>query len=205
MTTVRVDFRAKKATKRVRQIQQRLNKGIPTAMKATSLAIQGEVLESFRTKRSPWGRPWKPLSDTTISLAARGAFGPKRSRSKRDQLEDTGLMKGGIVPASTAHSASVKATGPHARAAWVQQLGNRKNRLPNTRGPIGVKSKTGKTWTLKPRKAPIPARPFMPLIKRGGKVVPKLPKQLRQEIVATIKQALFQGKRGSGRIQLKTG
>ena len=130
-----------------------------------ALAAVGEVLredieQRFQTQTDPWGAPWGPHSPVTVKLRAR------RGRSGKI-LQITRVLANSVW--TRIESGKRVVVGMAAPYAKVHQFGNPNNRLFG-KGP----------------RAPIPARPMLPL--RNGKV--DLGAALREEVVGTFKDAL---------------
>lgn len=123
--------------------------------------------DSFQNSRSPDDSAWATHSDVTLMLRARRAAGPNRTRSGRVRawtrqrseraaravfnakpLIDRGRLRASIRSTSTRSSLKF---GTNVIYAGPQQFGNPNNRLFNK------------------RRAPIPARPFLPIEGEGGR------------------------------------
>lgn len=149
-------------------------------MKAIAQLLEAEVRQSFETETGPRGQTWPPLSKTTLALDQRGGIGGHgvalkgASLAGRKMLRGTGALMGGITPEHTKLHASVKVTGPARKYAGVHQFGNPDNKMPNG------------------ARAPIPARPFLPVRRQGGKSVP----DLSEEAMADIRDILRRHVRG---------
>lgn len=150
---------------------------VPGAVREISQLLESEVLETFRTATDPDGRPWAQLSATTLKLRERGGLfgrGPGgRTQSLRAKpLQDRGQLRGGIVAQPTDRTARVAITGPASVYGPVQQFGNQANRLPNRSGG---------------RRAPIPARRFLPLDENGRvKLPPVVLEDIREILVRRL-------------------
>lgn len=99
--------------------------------------------DSFDSQSSPGGAPWAPLKATTIARRRKGGG----SGSPR-ALVDTGRLRQSITGQAGATGFRF---GSNVAYAGAQQLGNPNNRF------------FGRA------RAPIPARPFMPIEKQGGR------------------------------------
>lgn len=166
-----------------------LSTNIADAMRAISLELHANAVDSFRKQETPYGEKWAPNSPTTLTLRAQGFHlsGPRLSKTKKKRtpkqvarfltgarvLIDKGLLLGSLSPQATPRTATVTTNVPYAR---VQQLGNPDNRIPNRDGG---------------NPAPIPPRAFLPLVKEGGGVKAVLPEALRAACVAILKAKLF--------------
>ncbi len=189
------------------KVAKRLEAGIPAGMKAVAAQLEAHVADNFRGQHAPDGSPWAPHSPYTLALRAMGGFatlrrGPTLARltgaarrfdragnKARNRiiektvagaklLVDKGTLRNSFVSQASGKSASLTVGGPASKYAHVHQMGNPKNRLPNrARGA----------------RAPIPARPFMPLGVQGGRLVPMLPPKLREAIKQTIRDAILRG------------
>jgi len=156
----------------------KLRGGMPEAWREVAENLHAEVMESFRTQTDPWGTPWQPHSPTTLALRRRGGlFGAKRRRASFNTgaqlLKDSGVLMDTIVPSSTPTGAAVEVTGPAARYGRVQHFGNPRNRLPNKASGV---------------RAPIPARPFLPL-RPDGRV--DLPQVVFDDTIEILRRHLF--------------
>lgn len=143
-----------------------------------------ETLQSFREQASPDGTPWPALSGVTVyrritrgqERLSGGQFGPRQQTQRRSRafrrsgaltrraermlspggiqmLRDKGALAQGI--SSKAMPKSVRLSADRVYAA-TQQFGRAENKMFNN---------------AKGHPAPIPARPFMPVVSVGGKVV----------------------------------
>jgi phage gpG-like protein len=156
----------------------KLRGGMPEAWREVAENLHAEVMESFRAQSDPWGNPWRPHSATTLDLRRRGGlFGAKRRRASFNSgaqiLKDSGVLMGATVASSTPTGASVEVTGPAARYGRVQHFGNPNNRLPNKASGV---------------RAPIPARPFLPL-RPDGRV--DLPQVVFDDTIDILRRHLF--------------
>lgn len=130
------------------------------ALKAIGEAAREEVEQRFQTETDPWGAPWAPLSPVTIMLRAKaGQLGKILQRTRN--LANSAFWR----LDETGKRVVVSLAAPYAP---VQHFGNPNNKL------------FGKV------KAPIPARPILPL--RDGRI--DLPAALREELVETFKDAM---------------
>lgn len=121
-------------------------------------AMVERVSTTFMESRSPWGGAWKQWSETTRELQKRGGlFGATRRASER-LLMNTGTLRNSVISIPEASRVEIKAGGAASAYAWVHQFGNPNNRLPNRPGGS---------------RAPIPARPYMPVTKGGRPRVPR--------------------------------
>lgn len=134
-----------------------------------------ETLDSFRQQASPDGTPWPALSGVTVyrrlTRGGKAAFKKRGGRQRRSEgaltkragrmlspggiamLRDKGALAGGI--SSKPMPKSLRLSADRVYAA-TQQFGRPENKMFNN---------------AKGHPAPIPARPFMPVVSVGGKVV----------------------------------
>lgn len=154
-----------------------------------ALTAVGEVLTEFVRGRfdaqaDPWGKAWAPLSSATIAararrLGVRMTVGGHRRGSARNIaraatmtiLVDRAVLRNGIVAAVERLSVTVGVGGAASKYARSQQFG-----LP-----------AGRRWGRNTVGA-LPARPYFPLRPDG---TPDLPAVLRDEIFATLQDALM--------------
>lgn len=199
MARFAIRFDVKVRTQPIQRVRAKFEKGDRAAMLEIAQDMAEMARRCFVSERTPWGHPWRKHSATTLALYARGGLFPKHrpSRSRRTGrfvrrgtrgavggqriaplrplgvLRLTGKLMRSLTPGATATEATVRVNGD-ARLrtiARVHQFGNPRNRLPNnSRG----------------RRAPIPARPFLPL-RPGGKFDP--PQNARARWVAILRRA----------------
>lgn len=191
----------------------RLQKSIARLSKASLVSVHkalAEVMIShalgcFDKQADPWGRAWRPNSQTTLALMQSTtagfrsrrrnkrtgrymhgynyAFGRAHSRAVRRSarraathghwstfgskklLVVSGFLRQSLRRSGTAAGASI---GTSAVYGGVHQFGNPRNRLPNRPGGS---------------RAPIPARPFLPMLANGQL---RLPADLSAELQATV-------------------
>lgn len=125
------------------------------ALRAIGQVLVSGTDLSFRAQEDPWGAPWAPLSETTLA---------RRRGTSAHILRDTGRLANSISARVTGTAVEV---GTNVIYAATHQFGRPTNRFYNT--PRGAR-------------APIPARPFMPI--RGGVV--DLPAEWRRDILDAI-------------------
>lgn len=138
------------------------------ALRAIGEVLLEDIEQRFQAETDPWGKAWAPLSDVTIALREKaGKLGKK--------LQVDRLLANSKAYRVVDKTVTVFLGGPAAAYARVHQFGNPRNKF------------FGKG------RAPIPARPMMPVKKRG----PAIPAALMAEIKATFKDALMQVARRS--------
>ena len=154
------------------------------AMEAVAEVLIELVSTSFVKEESPWGTPWKGHSVTTQILGAKGGlFGRGRGGGSEALLVDTGAHKNSFYGSATASRAEVRSGGRAAKYGHVHQFGNPQNRLPNVAPGVFAARKGRKARANFPPLAPIPPRPFMPLLPNGKT---DLPAETSAEIRATL-------------------
>lgn len=136
---------------------------------AQSLPVIGEMLvkrtrKSFDDTRSPWGQSWAPLSPVTLARRRSGGGRP---------LQDTRVMYNSISWQSAGNLAIAIGSSDGIKAR-VHQFGNPNNKF------------FGKG------RAPIPARPFLPITTTGVDI----PDSWRDEIIKELR-SLFERPRDS--------
>lgn len=119
------------------------------------------VDDAFEEEASPNGKAWKPLSDATLNIRRTRKTGKTTSNKI---LKDSGTLRRSVVANAGKRSASVGVGGPASKYAHIQQMGNPNNRLNGKR-------------------APIPAREFLPMDKSGN---PDFPDGFEDRIVSMI-------------------
>ena len=105
--------------------------------------LAGVIDGAFKESKSPNGKAWAKLSDVTAG---------RRRKGSSKQLLDTGQLKLATFAIGGKGAITFGVGGVPAAFARVHQFGNPKNRMYNH--PPGAK-------------APIPARPFLPLDSSG--------------------------------------
>lgn len=131
------------------------------------------VQERFKAQSDPWGSAWRPLSETSLELLARGGLKARVKAARRGSAPTRYAMRGSPPSGGLGGRRLLQDTGrllgslhrPEGTSkvltgvvyAAVHQFGNPDNRLPNT---------------ARGRPAPIPARPFFPMRKGGGVDLP---------------------------------
>ncbi|MEQ8959774.1 MAG: phage virion morphogenesis protein [Coleofasciculus sp. C2-GNP5-27] len=127
--------------------------------------LQVIVDDAFEEQKDPDGKPWKPLSKTTLNMRLTREENPITSTRL---LSDSGRLRRSIRSTFRKRSATVGITGEASVRGAVQQFGNPKNRLLNKPGfPL----------------APIPARRFLPLDENGNLSLPKEKENMFAEII----------------------
>ena len=130
-------------------------------MERARVVVEDAVRASIQQRRDPRGRPWRPLTPTTIELRRRGLGG------------STGSTLAGISsrtePRGRRAVVYVSAPGPR---EVVQQRGLARGRL--------------KVFGKSSRKA-VPARPFMP---EPSSPPPRLMTAIKRGFLAGIREAL---------------
>ncbi len=160
-------------------------KNMQPAMKAISEILIEVVSTSFKRENSPYGTPWQRHSATTSLLYAKGGlFGRVRAGGSEKLLVNTGALRNSFHARSTANRATVRSGGRSKAYAHVQQFGNPNNRLPNVSPAVFAARRNRSVNPNFPSRAPIPARPFMPLTREGKTV---LSEETRREVTTTIR------------------
>lgn len=130
-------------------------------MDQARIAVEDAVRASIESRRDPRGRPWRPLTPTTIELRRRGIGG------------STGSTLAGISsrtePRGRRAVIYVSAPGPR---EVVQQRGISRGRL--------------KIFG-RPSRKEVPARPFMP---EPGAAPPRLMTAIKRGLLAGLREAL---------------
>lgn len=157
----------------VGEMADRLADLTPPMKTAADTMLDG-ILETFRTERDPYGEKWRPFSQTTLELYAKGGlFGRQRAGGKRSLLRgNTGALFASFSRKFGKNFSQVASGGQAIPYNAVQQFGNPNNRLPNV-SPQKFAAKYNRTARRNfPPRAPIPARPFMPLRPDGKTDLP---------------------------------
>lgn len=131
---------AEEAAAQLRAMSERLRDMSPLT-RAIAADLRTFIDDRFRTGTDPDGRPWRPLSQTTIDRRRRG-----RGRGSPQPLLDTGRLRGSITAVGTDRAVVF---GTNVVYAPTHQFG-RSDNLMFGRTP-----------------APIPARPFLPISDDG--------------------------------------
>lgn len=118
------------------------------ALASAAFSLEQRIALGFHQETDPWGAPWEPLSEVTVQRRRDGG------RSGASILRDTGVMFGSLASSATDSALEISMSGPQ---VFAQQFGNWSNHFFNT--PKGAR-------------APIPARPFMPILSSGQASLP---------------------------------
>lgn len=134
--------------------------------RAAEMALR--VDDAFNAEKSLDGKAWKPLSPATLHIRQTRKL--KAKTNSRAILKDSGLLKRGITTEHDKKSFAIGVSGPAAEYARKMQMGDPSNKLPGG------------------KRAPIPARPYLPMDATGK---PKFPEEFVRETMEMIAEHVF--------------
>lgn len=177
-----VEIRAKSQLRNSKRLPAKMDRDLRLAWKVLARDLNRIQARSFQRQVTPWGRPWPKLSPVTLELRRRGGlFGRRRRSSGRRILHVTGNLEASSRWVPFKRKVQARVVGRARRYAGVHMFGNRRNRLPNnSRG----------------NRAPIPARPYWPVVLRGGRAV------LRMSLKDRRRMDQLVGKAAAGQLRI---
>ena len=154
---------------RIAEAKARLD-NLGPALAPAAAQLNTMIVRGFNLQRGPNEEPWPPLRPTTVAR--------RRNKGNPKMLQDTGNLKRSISTRATDQSVLFGVSGSAATYARTHQFGNPSNRM------------FGKA------KAPIPARPFLPVAKDGSPKFERGParKWFVDKFVARITRYITEGK-----------
>lgn len=154
-------------------------KNLKPTLRVIGEMVRSNIDESFESEKSPFGKKWKPISATT---AFNYAGGKKKAFKKGAKSLKSGFLK----RYGTHGDKKILVESANLKDSWGVKVDNKSVTVESyakSRGfPYGLTHQFGSA------KKGIPARPFLPVDKKGN-----LERNLKNDILERIEDDLLKG------------